>query len=74
MDASVETVDGDIVLKFRKFLLEEAENEISFGQNFIYEFSDTFGELHVSNRGKAFIDLSTGEVMSLPETGDDNNI
>ena len=28
MDASVESVDGDIVLKFKKFLVEERGNDI----------------------------------------------
>ena len=42
MDTSVKVVDGDIVIKFNKFLLEEEDNEISVSgpQNFIYEFSD----------------------------------
>ena len=46
MDASVEAVDGDIVLKFKKFLVEEVENETSVSgtQNFIYTISDTVGE------------------------------
>ena len=45
MDASVEAVDVDIVLKFKKFLVEEGGNEISFSgtQNSIYAFSDTVG-------------------------------
>ena len=44
MEASIEYIDGDIVLKFKKFLVEEGENEISFSQNFIYSYSDTVGE------------------------------
>ena len=44
MDTSVEAVDGDIVLKFKKFLVEEGENEISASQKFIYAFDDTVGE------------------------------
>ena len=45
MDASVESVDGDIVLKFKKFLVEEGENDIIVDgpQNFIYAYSDTVG-------------------------------
>ena len=41
MDDYVQAVYGDIVLEFEKFLVEEDENEISFGQNFIYAFADT---------------------------------
>ena len=44
MSAYVETVNGDIVLKFNKLLVEEGENEISVSQNFLYVFSDTVGE------------------------------
>ena len=71
MDTYVEAVDGDILIKFKKFLVEEGENKISFIQNIIYEFSDTDGEVHVSNRGEAVIDLSTGEVPVLTTTGND---
>ena len=48
MDASVESVDGDIVLKFKKFLVEEGENDIIVDgpQNFIYAYDDTVGEGH----------------------------
>ena len=61
-DASVEAVDGDIVLKFKKFLVEEGGNDIIVDglQNFIYAFADTVGEGHGSNRGKAVINLSSG--------------
>ena len=31
MDASIEAVDGDIVLKFNNFLVEDGKNEISVG-------------------------------------------
>ena len=46
MDASIEAIDGDIVLKFKKFLVEEGGNYIIVDgpQNFIYEFYDTVGE------------------------------
>ena len=59
MDDSVEAVDGDIVLKFKKFIVEEEGNEISFDgpHNFIYTFSDTVDEVHGSNRGKAVIKI-----------------
>ena len=69
MKPSVEAVDGDTVLKFQKFLVEEADNEISISvtQNFIYAFSDTVGEVHGSNRGKTAIYLTTGEVQVRPE-------
>ena len=45
MDTSVEAVDGDIVLKFNKFLVEERGGEISVSgpHNFVYAFSDTIG-------------------------------
>ena len=43
MDASAEAVYGDIVLKFKNFLVEEGYNEISVIQNFIYSFSETVG-------------------------------
>ena len=46
MDDSVEVVDGNIVLKFKKFLVEKGENEISASQNSIYTFYDTVGEGH----------------------------
>ena len=35
MDASFEAVYGDIVLKFKNFLIEEGYNEISVSHNFI---------------------------------------
>ena len=44
MDASVEAVYGDIVLKLKTFVVEEGENGISVSQNFVYAFSDTVGE------------------------------
>ena len=49
MDASVESVDGDILIKFKKFLVGEGENEISVIHNFIYTFADTVSEGHGSN-------------------------
>ena len=59
MDSSVETGDGDIVIKFKKFLAEEGGNDMIFDdpQNFIYVFSDTVREGHGSNRRKAVINL-----------------
>ena len=73
MNISVEAVDGDIVLKFKKFLVEEVENEtsVSVTQKFIYAFSDTVGEGHGPSRDKSVIDLSTGEAKVSPETGND---
>ena len=71
MDASVEAVSCDIVLKFKKFLVEEGENYISVSQNFIYAFSDTVGEGHGSKRGKSVIELRTGEVPAPSVTGND---
>ena len=72
-DTYVEDVDGGIVIKFKKFLVEEGGNEISVSgtQNFIYAFSDTVGEGNGANRGKAGIDLSTGEVQAQPEKWND---
>ena len=51
MDTSIEAVDCDIVLKFKKFLVEEEENEISVSgpQNFIYAFVDTVGGGQISH-------------------------
>ena len=69
MDASVEAVDGDMILRFKNFLLEEGDNEISISQNFIYAFTDTVSEGNVSNRGNTVIDLITGEVKVPPATG-----
>ena len=59
MDASVEAVDGDIVNKFKKFLVEEGGNGIIVDgpQNFICAFSGTIDEGHGSNRGKYVINL-----------------
>ena len=71
MGASVESIDGDISLKFNKFLVEEGQNEISDSHKFIYSFSDTVGEEHGSNRVKSVIDLITGQVPAPPETGND---
>ena len=68
-DTYVEDVDGGIVIKFKKFLVEEGGNEISVSgtQNFIYAFSDTIGEGYGSNKGKAVIYLATGEFQVPPE-------
>ena len=40
IDEYVEAVDGDIVLKFKKFLVDDGGNDIIFcsPQNFIYAF------------------------------------
>ena len=48
MDDYVETIDGYIVPKFNKLLVEEEENDIIFDspQNFIYVFDDNVGEGH----------------------------
>ena len=43
MGASVEAIYGDIVLKFRKFLVKEGDNGIGVSHNFIYAISDTIG-------------------------------
>ena len=66
MDASVEALDGDIVLKFNKLLVEEGRNEISASvpQNFIYAFSDTVGEGHGSNRGNQLLILAQDRFRS----------
>ena len=71
MGAYVDAVDGDIVLKFKNFLLEEEENEISVSgtHKFTNAVSDTVGEGHGSNRGKEVNDLSTGDVLTPSETG-----
>ena len=66
----IEAVDGGIVLKFNKFLLEEVENEIIVDgpQKIIYVFSDTVGERHGSNRVKAVINLSSGGRYKVSDT------
>ena len=48
MDVSIEDVDGKIVLKFKKLLVEEVYNETSVSGpwNFIYAFSDTVVKGH----------------------------
>ena len=73
MDNSVESVDGDIVIKFKKFLVEEEENYIIVGgtQKFIYEFSDTVGEGYGSNSGKSVINLSWGGSSKVYDTNQD---
>ena len=71
MDAYIEAVYCDILLKFKKFLVEEGGDEISVSQIFIYAFSDTVGEGNGSNRVKSVIEISTGEVPTPPETGND---
>ena len=70
MDDLVEDVYGDLVLKFKKFLVEEEENGIIvYGtQNFIYEFYDTVGEGHGSNRGKSVINLSSVGSSKISDT------
>ena len=47
MDASADSIYGDIVLRFKKFLVEEGENEISVSQKSIYAFADTAGEVSI---------------------------
>ena len=49
MKDSIKDVDGEILLRFKKLLVEEGENEISDSQNFIYLFAETVGEGHNSN-------------------------
>ena len=62
MEASVEAVDGDIVLKLKNLPVEEGKKKISVSgpQNFIHSFYDTIGEGHGSNRGKSVIDHRIG--------------
>ena len=61
MDSYVEALYGDIVLKFKRLLVEEEDNEISVSgpQNFIYAFYDSD------------IDIITVEVPAPPATGYD---
>ena len=70
MDDSVEALYGDIVLKFKNFLLEEGINDIIVDgpQNFIYEFSGNTGEGHGSKRGKSVINLSLGGISKVSGT------
>ena len=74
MDASIEAVDGEIVLRFNKFLVEESVNDIIFDgpQNFIYEFSDTVGEGHGANRGVAVINIVSGGTSNVSDPNQDN--
>ena len=46
MDASVESLDGDILLKFKQFLVEEGDNEtrVRGTRNVIYAFYYIAGE------------------------------
>ena len=69
MDASVETVDGDIVFKFKKLLVEEGENDIfvDIPQNFIYEFATTIAEVHGPNRYKSVMSISSCERSKLSD-------
>ena len=62
MDASVEDAYGDIVLQFKKLLVEEGGNDIIVDgtHNLIYAFSDTVGETYGSNRVKDVINLRLG--------------
>ena len=73
MNDYVEAIDGYIVLKFNKLLVEEEENDIivDIPQNFIYEFDDNVGEGHGSNRGKYVIKSSSGgnSKFSYPNQG-----
>ena len=74
MDASVEAIDGDIVLKFKKFLVEEGGNGIIFDgpHKFIYEFADNVGEGNGSNRVKAIINISLGGSSKVSDTNQGN--
>ena len=62
MDASVQAVYGEIVLKFKKFLVEEGGNDniLYVPQNFINKCSGIVGEGHgygpvVHTRGNPYI-------------------
>ena len=70
MDTSVETIYGDILLKFKKFLVEEGVNKIIVNSrhNFIYAFDDTVGDGHGSNRNKAVINNILGETSKVSDT------
>ena len=73
MNAYVEAVYGKIVLKLKKFLVQEGGNKIIVDgtQNFFYIFYDTVGEGHGSNRGKSDINISPGGTskFSYPNQG-----
>ena len=70
MDASVEAAYGDIVLKFKKFLVEDWGNYIIVDSphRFIYEFAYTFDEGHGSNRGKDIININLGGSSKVSDT------
>ena len=63
MDDSIEAVYGNIVIKFRKFLVEKGVNVIIVDgyYNLIYAFADTVGEVHGSNCGKMLLILAQVE-------------
>ena len=67
MDASVEDAYGDIVLQFKKLLVEEGGNDIIVDgtHNLIYSFSDTVGETYGSNRVKDVINLRLGGISKV---------
>ena len=62
MDASIDAKDCDIALKLKKFIIEERWNDIIVDgpQNYIYTFTDTFGEGGGSHMGKDDINLILG--------------
>ena len=70
MDASVEAADGDIVLKFNSFLVQECGNYIIvYGTHiFIYAFAYTVDEGNVSNSGKYIINLNLGGSSKVYDT------
>ena len=74
MDTSIEVEDGEKVLKFKNFLVEEVENEISVSQNFIYEFSVHVGEGYSLERSKSVIALIIGEIPDPTVTGNKNRV
>ena len=57
------------MLKFKKFLVEEGENDIIVdgSHNFIYAYDATVSEGHGLNKRKAVINLLSGGTSKVPD-------
>ena len=73
MNASIEDINLDIVLNFKKILVEEGGNEIIVDspQNFIYELAETVGGGHVSNKDKNVTNFILGGNSKVSDTNQD---
>ena len=70
MDTSVQALDGDIVIKFKKFLVEDRENDmiVDGNQKVIYAFAYTVNEETDSNRGKSVINIISGGTSKVSDS------